>query len=307
MRVASLLPSATEIVALLGRENDLVAISHECDFPASVTHLPRATCSLIDSQQSSEAIDRQVRARLAAGQTLYDIDAEVLVTSRPDLVLTQSQCDVCAVRPEQVERVLQRQAALSHTDMLTLAPATLAETLEDIGRVGLALDAEGAATQAIERLRQRIDNVRQQGEHQARGRPRVACLEWTEPMMAAGNWNPGLFALAGAQYGMAEEGKHSPEIDWEALARFDPEVVIVAPCGFDLPRSRDEAERWRRDPRATDLAACRHDQVFAIDGNALLNRSGPRLVETLETIAALLHPEAFSAPSDDAWVRVPAS
>ncbi len=307
MRVASLLPSATEIVALLGHQGDLVAISHECDFPAAVEHLPRVTCSRIDSGQTSDAIDQQVRALLAAGETLYEIDAEVLASSRPDVVLTQAQCDVCAVRPEQVERVLQRESALSQTVMITLAPATLAQTLADIGRVGRALGAEGSATAAIERLRQRIDDVQRRCAQQACWRPRVACLEWTEPMMAAGNWNPGLFALAGAEYGLAAEGKHSPQLDWDALARFDPEVVIVAPCGFDLARSREEAERWRRHPRAAALTACRQDQLFAIDGNALLNRSGPRLVETLETIAAILHPACFSAPADDLWVRLAAA
>lgn len=307
MRIASLLPSATEIVALLGRQTDLVAISHECDFPASVTHLPRVTRSMIDSAQSSEQIDRQVRQRMTSGESLYELDAERLDQCRPDIILTQSQCDVCAIRPEDVRRAIQQSAHLQSTEMVTLAPQTLSQTLADIERVGAAIGAESAAQQAASGLKQRVHAVQDLCQRSATWKPRVACLEWTEPMMAAGNWNPELFQRAGCEYGLAETGKHSPAISWDELYAFDPEVVIVAPCGFGLLRSQREAEQWRTHPRAASLNASQQNRVFAIDGNALLNRSGPRLVETLETIAALIHPQLFSPPPKEFAVLVGSS
>lgn len=299
IRIASLLSSATEMLCGLGLERNLVAISHECDFPASILHLPRATQTRIDPSISSQAIDDQVRASLAAGEPLYDVDEDLLTRLQPDLIVTQAQCDVCAVRLSDVEAVVARMPAGKQPRIVSLNPASLDDVLREIELLGDAAGVPQAASEYLLQLRARIESVRSSakailGEEQPR---RVALIEWIEPLMLSGNWLPELVALAGGEHALTTAGAHSPYVTWDAVLKYDPEVVIVAPCGFGLERTLEEVSLLTNLPGWQELAASRAGRVYALDGNAYLNRSGPRLVDSLEILAHLIYPEDVQVPA----------
>ncbi len=297
-RIASLLASGTEIVYALGLGERLIAVSHECDFPTEATTRPRVTHSNVAAPTSGE-IDSQVRDMLAAGQALYEIDAAKLVELHPDLIITQAQCDVCAVKYEDVLSLVREQPALAATGVVALNPLTLEGIFADILSVGAATGADAAATQYVASLRTRVDQIEIRTvalspEH----RPRVAAIEWIEPLMLSGNWMPQLIQMAGGVQPLAQAGRHSTYNSWEEIRGFDPEVVIVMPCGFDLRRAVTEASVLRRLPGWNEITAVRAGRVYAVDGNAYFNRSGPRIVDSLEILASLLHPELFGWPAE---------
>ena len=297
MRIVSLLSSGTEILFALGLGERVVAVSHECDFPEAASALPRATRSWIDSSRPSGLIDEQVKRRLAAGQPLYDLDAELICRLAPDLVVTQAQCDVCAVRHADVVDLVQSRPELRGARVAALNPQSLQDVLADVERIGRAAEAISAAEALIESLRLRIDRIASRtAELPDAARPRVVCIEWVEPLMAAGNWTPGLIELAGGRSGLATGGRHSGYISPDELREFDPEVLLIAPCGFDLARSREEALRLEQLPGFGELSAVKSGRAIVLDGNAYLNRSGPRLVESLEILAHLFQPQLFSPP-----------
>jgi len=310
MRIVSLISSGTEILFALGLGDRVVAVSHECDYPADALTLPRVTRSWIDSSKPSGEIDQQVKHCLAAGQPLYAIDTEILCRLAPDLIVTQAQCDVCAVRLADVADLVRSRAELQSAQVLALNPQSLAEVLADIRRVGKAAGAADEATRLCALLNERIKRVAATTAHlPAAERPRVVCLEWISPLMAAGNWTPELIELAGGCSGLATSGRHTDYVGWNDIRAFDPEVLLVSPCGFDLARSRREAELLRGLLGFAELSAVRAGRAFVIDGNAYLNRSGPRLVESLELLAALIQPELFPAPVGElaegrAWSRL---
>ena len=283
-RIVSLLPSATEIVFGLGLQDQLVGASHECNWPPEVKGKPQLTRSNVDSTASSGQIDRQVKTLMKAGSSLHEVDAELLVSLAPDLIITQTQCDVCAVSYESVLDIVSSNVALNSTSVIALNPTSLAAVLEDITRIGAATGAIEAARRYRENLQQRIDTVVANRPQESR-RLRTLVIEWTEPLMIAGNWTPGLVELAGGEYGLAKAREPSRYVDWSEVVDFAPEVLVIAPCGFDLQRSEEErrqlaqAEPWQR------LPAVRSGQVYAVDGDALFNRSGPRLVDSLEMLA----------------------
>lgn len=292
-RIVSLLSSATEILYAVGVGERVVAVSHECDYPPGVQEKPRATRSRIDSDADSLAIDRQVRELTAAGQPLYEVDGPLLAQLAPRLIVTQAQCDVCAVRYEDVLANVERYLPGGFTRVLPLNPDSLDGVLEDIRRVGRAAGVAESAERVVEQLGERVERVRGSREpaEPEGARPRVVCLEWLEPLMTAANWTPQLIDWAGGESGLAEAGRHSEYVRWEAIRQYDPQCLIIAPCGFDLPRTILEAQRLPALPGWNELSAVRNGRVFALDGNAYLNRSGPRLVTTLEIIAHLLRPE----------------
>ena len=297
MRIVSLLSSGTEILFALGLGELVLAVSHECDFPPAARELPRATRSWIDSSLPSGQIDDQVKLRLAAGQPLYDLDAELICRLAPDLVVTQAQCDVCAVRHADVVDLVRARPELRSAGVVALNPQSLDDVLADIGRIGRAAEAASAAEALIESLRRRIDCIASRtAKLPEAARPRVVCIEWVEPLMAAGNWTPGLIDLAGGRSGLAVPGRHSGYISPDELSEFDPEVLLIAPCGFDLARSRQEAARLAQLPGFGELSAVKTGRAFVLDGNAYLNRSGPRLVESLEILAHLIQPQLFGPP-----------
>jgi iron complex transport system substrate-binding protein len=305
MRIVSFLSSATEMLFALGLGEQVVAVSHECDFPPAVQCLPRATRSWIDSTRTSGEIDDEVKRRVAAGQPLYGIDEELVAKLAPDLIVTQAQCDVCAVRHADVIDLVQSRPELRAARVLALNPQSLDDVLLDIERVGRAADAMDAASVFVQSLRRKIDHVASRTAGlTTHERPRVVCIEWVQPLMAAGNWTPALIELAGGRSGLAEAGLHSGYIAWEEVRTFNPEVLLVAPCGFDLARSCEDALLLRKLPSFGELSAAKSGRVFVIDGNAYLNRSGPRLVESLEILAHLIQPQLFPPPAiEDAWRR----
>jgi iron complex transport system substrate-binding protein len=290
-RVVSLIASATEIVCALGCEESLVGRSHECDYPPSVRRLPVCTEPLIDPSRPSGEIDRQVKAVLRQALSVYRVHTDVLQKLDPDVIITQAQCEVCAVSLKDVERSLAGWLA-SRPHLVSLEPNALADVGEDIKHVAEALGVPERGEALVTHLQDRIAAVAER----SRGlppRPTVACIEWIDPLMAAGNWVPELVELAGGINLFGEAGKHSPWMTWPELVARDPDVIVVMPCGFDIARSRDELPALTQRPEWSTLRAVQAGRVYLTDGNQYFNRPGPRLIESLEILAELLHPETF--------------
>ncbi|MBU6221554.1 MAG: cobalamin-binding protein [Planctomycetes bacterium] len=317
-RIVSLLPAATEIVAALGLRRALVGRSHECDEPADVATLPALTAPRIDARASSRQIHEQVgRAMTDAGgaAALYTLDADMLRRLEPDLVLTQAACAVCAVAADDVRAAVAKTGVPAR--VLELSPATLADVYADILAVGAATGAVARAREVVARLRARVRSVacRVQADGDGFSRhvghpsrlqrraqlpasetlaPRVAMLEWLDPPMAAGNWVPELITLAGGVDALGKAGEHSHWITWDDVITADPDVVVLAPCGFTVDRVVAEAETPAIRNRLKMLRAFRSGRIWALDGHHLVNRPGPRLVDSLEVLAEILHPGLFS-------------
>jgi iron complex transport system substrate-binding protein len=291
-RIVSLLPSATEIVCALGLGEWLVGVSHECDHPPEVAGRPILTEAKVDVGGSAAAIDRGVRALVAGGLSVYRLDLEALQRLEPDLILTQDQCDVCAVSFAEVEAAV-RASLGRDVEIVSLRPARLADVLEDIRRIGRAAGREAAAAELVARLEGRFQSLRER-HRQLHSRPRVACLEWTEPLMAAGHWIPDLVELGGGTYDMVEAGSRTATIAWDDLVAARPDVVVLMPCGFKLEQTRREVARLRARPEWRQLPAVRHGRVYAVDGNAYCNRPGPRLAESAELLAGLIQPGFYA-------------
>jgi len=298
-RIASLLASGTEILYELGLGERVVAVSHECDFPPDAVGKPRVTVSHIAAEANSGQIDRQVRDRLAEGSALYGIDTAMLAALEPDLIVTQAQCDVCAVKYADVLDAVRREPRLHTTQVVTLNPTTPEDIFADIQRVGEATGRLPAARQYVSELQNRIADVRAKTDPLPPARRwRVACLEWLDPLMLAANWMPPLVDWAGGQQPLIDAaGKHSTYARWSTIVQYDPEVIVVMPCGFDLPRAAWEADLLRTLPGIGELSAVRGGRVVAVDGNAYFNRPGPRIVDSLDILARVLHPELFGPPS----------
>jgi iron complex transport system substrate-binding protein len=293
-RIVSLLSSATEILYLLGLGDRVVGVSHECDFPLEATTKPRVTRSHVNSSAGSLAIDEQVKSLLAEDAPLYEIDVPQLVELAPDLIVTQAQCDVCAVRYEDVLAAVAREPALQQARVVALNPHSLEDVLADIHRVAAAVDQPDISDRVVTNLRKRIDAVREQTVVlSAIQRPRVACIEWTEPLMLAANWMPELVDIAGGKHDLTQPGVHSQYSQWADLVRYNPQVVVVMPCGFDLARSLAEAASLSQRPGWKELEAVRTGRIYAVDANSYFNRSGPRLVDSLEMLASFMHPALF--------------
>lgn len=292
-RVVSLLPSATEIVARLGCAAQLVGISHECDFPPEICGLPVLTRSRLADGGSSRAIDAAVRAVIDQALSLYAVDAEALRRARPDVVLTQDLCEVCAVSLDDVRAAVARLAEREQIQLVSLSPTRLQDVLADIERVAavIAVPERGRAVRA--ELQARIDGIaaRARAAVAALGRrPRVVSIEWLDPLMLGGTWMPELIELAGGQAVGARAGEAAPTVSVDELVALAPEVVVIKPCGFSSERTLAERELIER----VILASLGPEvRVVVSDGNAYFNRPGPRLVESLEVLAACIHPRVF--------------
>lgn len=298
MRIVSLISSATEMLFGLGLEESIVGVSHECDFPVAANRLPRATFTNIVADAPGGMIDQQVKDLVAAGKPLYEIDLDLLVDLQPDLIVTQAQCDICAVRYDDVVAAVANEPRLNQAQLVALNPQSLGDVLEDIRRLGIATDRTAAAAEYVKALETRIDHVRTRSSTLAESqRPLTACIEWIEPMMIAGNWTPELIELARGRQAWAVAGRHSTYTAWDDIRSADPEVIVVMPCGFDLKRTVREATSLLELPGWGELRAVRSGRVFAVDGNALFNRSGPRLVDSLELLAGLIHQELLGKPA----------
>ncbi|MGH9841164.1 MAG: cobalamin-binding protein [Blastocatellia bacterium] len=290
-RIISLIASATEIVCALGFESQLVGRSHECDFPASVKRLPVCTSPKFEVEGLSYEIDQRVKAILQESLSVYRVDAELLDRLQPTHVITQSQCEVCAVSFKDVEQAV-CQLTSSRPAIVSLEPNALADVWVDIRRVAQALGAPERGEQTVAALQQRMAAIAAQAQT-AGHRPAVACIEWIEPLMAAGNWMPELVEMAGGVNLFGEAGRHSPWMTWEDLVAKNPDVIFVSPCGFDIARTLEETHLLTGKPEWTGLKAVQSNRVFVADGNQYFNRPGPRLVESLEILAEMLHPAIF--------------
>ncbi len=290
MRIVSLIASSTEIVWSLGLGEDQVGRSHECDHPADVRALPVLTEPKFPVDGTSAEIDRRVKQTLTDSVSVYRVFADKLEALAPDLVITQAQCEVCAVSEKDVEAALCSFVS-SRPKLVSLVPMALEDLYGDVMRVAEAADVPERGRMLVTHLRGRMDEIA--GRAAKLPRRKVAFVEWIEPLMSGGNWVPELVALAGGTCLFGEAGKHSPWMTLEALVAADPDVVVVAPCGFDLTRTRAEMAPLREAPAFRALRAVREGRVFLADGNQYFNRPGPRLVESLEILAEIVHPEVF--------------
>lgn len=299
MRAVSLLPAATEICAALGALDLVAGVTHECDFPAEAACRPRVTSSAIPTHAPAGEVDAAVRALAATGTPLFALDEPAIAALRPDVLLTQALCDVCAVWEGDVRAIAAR---LPHTPaVVTLGGATLAGVADDVRRVAEAVGRPAAGAALAAAMDARLAAVHHALAAARAPRPRVAVVEWTDPIFLAGHWGPEMVRRAGGVDVLGTAGAHSATVTRDALAAADPEVVLVAPCGYDLARAADEARALLADPRWAWLA---NRAVWAIDANAYLSRPGPRLVDGVELMAHLFHPRLFGAPDPTRAVRV---
>lgn len=291
-RIISLLPSATEIVVALGLMEALVGRSHECDYPSEVGKLPICTEARLNSQRSSREIDADVQSLLQSAVSIYKLKTDVIEQLQPTHMITQDQCDVCAVSFPEVERAVASLIS-SQPQIISLQPNLLEEIWADIERVARVLDVP--CEPILQELQERVRKIVAQTETLSEDkRPTVVALEWTEPLMGGGNWIPELIEMAGGKPLLGKKGEHSPYLIWDTLSQADPEVIIIMPCGFDLERTRLESQVLTKHPNWNNLQAVKEGKVFITDGNAYFNRPGPRLVDSLEILAEIIHPDDFS-------------
>ncbi len=307
MRIISLLASATEMVAALGCLNQMVGRSHECDYPPEVLALPVVSTVQIDINTSSAQIDAQVK-QLAQKKrepedpalralSIYAIDVDKLQELRPDVIFTQTQCEVCAVSERDVIQAIAQLTGLQPL-VVSLSPYRLQDAWEDMLRVGQALGKRNQAQILVEKYQQRLADLAVKTAAFG-AKPGVAVLEWLDPLMGAGNWTPELVAYAGGKNIFGEIGQHSPWLTWEKLQAADPAVIVLSPCGYTLERTMEDVPLLQRHPAWANLQAVRNGRVFAIDGNQYINRSGPRLVESAELLARVIWGERLDILVDN--------
>ena len=292
MRICSLLPSTTEIAFALGLGDQVVGVTHECDYPSEAQKKPVVVRSAIDSHRlNSVEIDRQVGEMLQAGKSLYTIDDEAFRTAAPDVILTQALCDVCALDYNDVVKAAQ--CLPCKPTIVSLIPHCLTDVLDDIFRVAEATERRKEAEALVWDLRRRIEAVRDRTA-QSPLRPQVACLEWFDPIYAAGHWVPEMVELAGGNDGLGHKGEPSEKVQWTDVLKLQPEIVVLMACGFDVQRTMQESALLQKLDGWNELPAVKTGRVFALNGHAYSSRPGPRLVDGLEILAQIIHPEIFS-------------
>lgn len=297
MRIASLVPSATEMLFALGLGESVVGVTHECDFPPAARELPHLTATVLPEGLGAGEIDAAVKEIVGAGKALYSLDEERLAELAPDLIVTQAVCDVCAVSFEDVVEVAARLPGPPR--VVQQDPSTLGEVLEDVTRLGAATGAPASARELRGELERRLDAVR--SAVAGAERPRTIALEWLDPPFVGGHWLPEMVALAGGEDVAGPAGAKSPEVAWEQLATLRPDLVVVMPCGWYVEDSIAQAEQhW---PRIESLGA---ERVFAVDAASTYSRPGPRLVDGTELLAHLLHPDLVGSPGGIAFAALPA-
>jgi iron complex transport system substrate-binding protein len=301
-RIVSLLASGTELVVALGLGDRLVGRSHECDYPDWVKSLPVLSRPAFDADGTSAQIDARVRARLRAGEPLYTVDEERLAALEPDVLITQDHCEVCAVSARDLAH--HAPVTLVRRPVVALSAGDIAGILDGFSRVAEVLGAADAGGRLVAELRARMAAVA--AATRALPRPRVACLEWIDPIFAMGNWGPEIVEAAGGACVLGAAGQHSTTLPFDDLLAADPDVIVVAPCGFGLPRTLRELPALTGRPEWWQLAAVRGGRAFAADGNIYFNRSGPMLFDTPKILAEMLHPAQFPGSHEGSiWVRLP--
>ncbi|HWD87200.1 MAG TPA: cobalamin-binding protein [Mucilaginibacter sp.] len=301
-RIISLLPAATEIVCALGLEDNLVGRSHECDFPASVKQLPVCSEANIPDNLASAAIDQKVKELLYDALSIYTVNRKKIKELEPDVVITQAQCEVCAVSLDDVQEALKGYLD-KKAKIISLQPNSLGDIFNDIRNVAEALGVPGNGEKLIEDLDERVNIIR----HKLKfidTKPTVACIEWLEPVMVSGNWVPELVSIAGGTSILAEGGKHSPFVKWEDIRQADPDIIIVMPCGFSIERTLREMNILLLQPGFSELKAIKENRLFIADGNQYFNRPGPRTVDSIEILAEIIHPKQFIFGYEgEGWIK----
>jgi iron complex transport system substrate-binding protein len=283
MRIVSLVPSATELLFALGLGDGVVGVTHECDYPAQARDLPRVTRDVLPAGLSAAEIDAAVKERTLAGESIYELDAEALHELAPDLIVTQALCTVCAVSYDDVREVAEE--IDTQPMVISLDPHTIGEVLGDARTLAEATDTKDAAVDLVREASARVDRIRVLTRKASR-RPRVVALEWLDPPFAAGHWTPQLIEYAGGEDMLGFAGENSQECSWEDVAAAQPDIVLVMPCGYDAEIAHREAEMHR-----DQLAALGAGEVVALDASAYFSRPGPRIIDGLELLAHILHPE----------------
>jgi iron complex transport system substrate-binding protein len=287
VRIVSLVPHATELLFALGLGPEIVAVTHECDHPPAAREIAKVTRDVLPAGLSAGQIDAAVRERTERGEAIYELDREALSALAPELIVTQALCPVCAVSYDEVADLAK--TLPSRPRVIALDPKTLGETLGDVRTLAQATDRRGAGVDLIARSAARLDRVRLA----VRGcpRPRVAAIEWLDPVYVAGHWTPQLIEMAGGTDVLGLPGEHSDVVSWEALAAAEPEVVVLMPCGYDAPRAHAEALSF-----ASSLAALAPARILAVDASSYFSRPGPRLIDGVELLAHILHPDRVPTP-----------
>ncbi len=302
-RIVSLLPSATEMVCALGCRDQLVGRSHECDFPTDVSGVPVCTESKILPDSNSRAINEQVRNLTAASLSIYRVNEKRLLELKPDIILTQTQCDVCAVSEKEVARAVEKWLG-ARPRVVSFSPVRLGDVWDDLQRLAAILECKQRGHEVLKALKTRCVNVIEKSCLSGR-KPTAACIEWLDPLMAAGNWVPDLVEMAGGKNLFGERGQHSDWMTWEQVREANPDFLILMPCGFDIARTVEELGLLRQKSGWAKLKAVKNNQVVVVDASAYFNRPGPRLVDSLETLGEIIHPEFFQfGHKGKAWVRV---
>ncbi|QHS54448.1 cobalamin-binding protein [Mucilaginibacter sp. 14171R-50] len=291
-KIVSLLPAATEIVCALGLETNLVGRSHECDYPDSIKTLPVCSEANLPDGLSSADIDAKVKEILADALSVYTVKREVIKQLSPDLVITQAQCDVCAVSLPEVEQALENYLG-KQAHIISLQPNSLDDIFTDIGTVAKTLSVEATGERLLEDLNERVDIIRHKLKFME-NKPTIACIEWLEPLMISGNWIPELVDIAGGTPVLAQAGKHSPYVSWDDIRESDPEIILLMPCGFAIERTMSEINILLEQPGFTDLKAVKNNRIYIVDGNHFFNRPGPRIVDSLEILAEIIHTKQFA-------------
>jgi iron complex transport system substrate-binding protein len=293
MRICSLLPSATEIVFALGKGDLLVGVTHECDYPPETARIPRVTSSNIAEGLPSHEIDRMVSSNLLTQGTLYELNRDLLEELAPDLILTQRLCDVCAVAYDKVKDIAD--GLTSRPQVVNLEPHSLDDIVENIRLVGSLLDASEQAEEVIANCRLRVAAIHSK-TRKLTNRPRVFCMEWVDPPYCGGHWMKTLVEIAGGVDELANPGLPSYRIDWERVLEFVPEIIVLTCCGYKLPRVIQEAAHLTHFRGFHDLPAVKNNRVYATNGSDYFSRPGPRIIDSLEILAHLIHPEIFDLP-----------
>lgn len=290
MKIASLLPSCTEIAYALGLGDTIVGVSHECDFPEQAKSKLVLTKSKINSYGRSNQIDKDVLNIVKQGLSVYDIEENKLKELNPDIILTQDQCEVCAVSLKDVQEATNKY--ICNAKIISLKPETLNDILNDIQTIGKSTNKEIEAKELIKNLKERTDYIRDKTK--LAKKPKICVIEWIEPIMVAGNWVPDMIEIAGGINLIGQHGKHSKKIDLNEILNYQPDKIIIAPCGFKVYQTMNDIDFLTEKPEWNQLNAVKNNEVYIIDGNAYLNRPSQRIIDTLEILASIIHPELFT-------------
>ena len=302
-RIVSLLPSCTEIICRLGYREHLVGISHECDYPNSISGLPILTKARLSTEGTSIEINQSVTDLLQRGLSVYDVDASLLKSLSPDIIVTQAQCEACAVSLDQVQDIVSNWT-LNQTEIISLEPNTLNEVWLDFDIIAKAMDAPESSSILKSEINERFKLLKDKfkGTEQ---KPTVLCIEWIEPIMVAANWVPELVVLAGGRNVLSVSGADSNFCSWDEIKKTNPDIIIMMPCGFGIKRTLEDIHFIQNIKGWEELKAVRGNKVFVVDGNQYFNRPGPRLVDSAEILAEIIHPDYFGRKySEDAWITI---